>query len=88
MKLIIAITRDEDGEKIINTLVERSYRVTRMASTGGFLHRGMTTMMIGTEDEKVDDVITLVKRNCTPVSENGDRCTTIFVLNVNQFAQV
>ena len=88
MKLIIAITRDEDCEKLIGDLIANEYRVTRIASTGGFLRRGMTTMMIGIDDEKVDDVISLLKSNHTPVSETGNRRTTLFVLNVDQFEQV
>lgn len=88
MKLIIAITRDEDSENIIESLLENDYRVTRIASTGGFLRRGMTTMMIGVEAEKVDDVINIVRGKCVPVSEPNQRCTTMFVLNVDQFTQV
>jgi uncharacterized protein YaaQ len=87
MKLIIAITRDEESDSIINGLIQDEYRVTRIASTGGFLRRGMTTMMIGVEDEKVDGVIDCIKGNCAPVSDSDQR-TTIFVLNVNQFMQV
>lgn len=88
MKLIIAITRDEDSESIISDLIQEEYRVTRIASTGGFLRRGQTTMMIGVEDENVDDVIAILKGKCTPVSESDQRCTTIFVLNVDHFVQV
>lgn len=88
MKLIIAITRDEDCEKMIGALIAKEYRVTRIASTGGFLRRGMTTMMIGVEDEKVDDVITTARSNFTSGSEIDKRLTTIFVLNVDRFEQV
>ena len=88
MKLIIAITRDEDCEKMIGALIAKEYRVTVIASTGGFLRRGMTTMMIGVEEEKVDDVIATVRNNFTSNSEIGRRHTTIFVLNVDQFTQV
>lgn len=88
MKLIIVIIRDEDSDNIINTLVDNEFRVTRIASTGGFLRKGMTTMMIGVEDEKVDEVFQLMRENCAPVAENGIRRATMFVLNVDRFAQV
>ncbi|MFN2213500.1 MAG: cyclic-di-AMP receptor [Anaerolineales bacterium] len=88
MKLIIAITRDEDSEDIIKNLIREGFRVTRIASTGGFLRRGMTTLMIGVEDEEVDLAITNLKDKCRPVPENNERCTTIFVLNVTEFTQV
>lgn len=88
MKLIIAITRDEDSDKILESLVEKEFRVTRIASTGGFLRRGMTTMMIGVEDDKVDEAFRIVGDKCAPVAEYGSRCTTMFVLNVDRFVQV
>lgn len=88
MKLIIAITRDEKSENMIHSLIEKDYRVTRIASTGGFLRRGMTTMMIGVEDEKVEEAIQLMREKCAPVADPGTRCTTLFVLNVDRFTQV
>lgn len=88
MKLIIAITRDEDSENIIESLLKNDFRVTRIASTGGFLRRGMTTMMIGIEDEKVDEVFQIMGEICAPVAENGIRRATMFVLNVDRFAQI
>jgi uncharacterized protein YaaQ len=88
MKLVIAITRDEDSEDIITTLIDHEYRVTRIASTGGFLRRGMTTLMIGVEDQKVDGVIDNLRNKCVPVPQDEERCTTIFVLDVKQFTRV
>jgi uncharacterized protein YaaQ len=88
MKLIIAIARDEDSDAIISALIEREYRVTRIASTGGFLRRGMTTMMVGVDEEKVDDVITVFESSFSSVAGDGKRRTTIFVLNVEHFTQV
>jgi len=89
MKLIIAIVRDEECEQISQSLLEKEFRVTRIASTGGFLRRGMTTLMIGVKDEKVDEAIHLVGDMCTPGADSpGTRCATLFVLNVDQFIQV
>ena len=36
MKMIIAIIRDSDNESVSQALVTNSFRVTRIASTGGF----------------------------------------------------
>lgn len=88
MKLIIAITRDEDSENVINSLIQKEYRVTKIASTGGFLRRGNTTLMIGVEDEKVDHVIDILRKISDPRSQENERSMTIFVLNVDQFTQV
>ncbi len=88
MKLIIAIVRDEDCDQVIQTLIKEEFRVTRIASTGGFLRRGMTTLMIGVEDENVDPVIKIVGDHCHSTADQYRRYATLFVLNVDQFLQV
>lgn len=64
MKLIIAIIHDEDSHELIKKLTEKNYGVTKLASTGGFLKSGNTTLLVGTQKEKVDDVITIIKDVC------------------------
>ena len=88
MKLIIAIIRNEESDEILQSLVQGEFRVTRIASTGGFLRRGVTTLMIGVEDEKVEEAIQLVGDKCAPATQPGSRCSTLFVLNVEEFIQV
>ena len=88
MKLIIAIIRDEESDEVLQSLIQGEFRVTRIASTGGFLRRGMTTLMIGVEDDKVDEAIQLVGDKCAPSTQPGSRCATLFVLNIEEFIQV
>ncbi|KGG80888.1 hypothetical protein Y919_03850 [Caloranaerobacter azorensis H53214] len=64
MKLIIAIVQDEDAPKLIDVLMENNYSITKLASTGGFLKSGNTTLLIGVEKEKVDEVIKIIKEFC------------------------
>ena len=64
MKLIIAIVNDEDSLDLIDALTEEHYRVTKLATTGGFLKSGNTTLMIGIEEEKVQLVINIIKDIC------------------------
>lgn len=64
MKLIIAIVQDQDAISLIDDLTEERYRVTKLASTGGFLKSGNTTLLMGVEDEEVDEIISIVDRNC------------------------
>lgn len=64
MKLIIAIVQDQDAISLIGDLTEENYRVTKLASTGGFLKSGNTTLLIGVEEDEVDEVISIVDRNC------------------------
>lgn len=88
MKLIIAIIRDVDNEAVCQALVRADFRVTQVASTGGFLRKGSTTLMIGVEDERVGEAIKIVREHTTYPQEAGMKRATIFVLNVAQFTQL
>lgn len=62
MKLIIAIVQDEDSGILIDELMAEDFRVTKLASTGGFLKSGNTTLLIGLEDEKVESCIHTINK--------------------------
>lgn len=62
MKLVMAIVKDDDSFNIMNALNIEGFSVTKLASTGGFLKVGNTTLICGVEDEKVDFVIDIIKK--------------------------
>ncbi len=64
MKLIYAIVRSDNEDDVVATLNGARYQVTKLASTGGFLRKGNSTLMIATDDEKVDDCIEIIKKEC------------------------
>ncbi len=64
MKLVIAIVHDDDVQNLIGDLTGKDFRVTKLATTGGFLKAGNTTLLIGVEDEQVDNVVKIIKDNC------------------------
>jgi len=64
MKLIVAIVQDQDVNALMDALTEKKYRVTKLSSTGGFLKSGNNTLLIGVEDDKVNEVKELVDHNC------------------------
>ena len=64
MKLIIAVIEDQYTNEIIKTLMENKLRVTKLSSTGGFLKSGNTTLLIGVEDESVDEVVDIIESTC------------------------
>ncbi len=64
MKLIIAIVQDEDSSRLLTGLMNKGFGVTKLATTGGFLRAGNTTMMIGVEDEKVPEAIEAIEAVC------------------------
>jgi len=88
MKMIVAIIRDSDNDPVTKALIDADFRVTRIASTGGFLRHGMSTLMIGVEDEKVDAAIEVVRESTQPEVEPGIKRATLFVLPVNNFTQI
>ncbi len=76
--MVIAVVQDKDSARLSQKLVQNGYRATKLASTGGFLRAGNTTFLIGTDDERVPDVIQIIEQNCqsrnqmvTPVSPLG-----------------
>jgi uncharacterized protein YaaQ len=60
MKMIIAIVSSDDASNVQKGLIKEHYQATKLATTGGFLMKGNTTFLIGTEDEKVNDIIQII----------------------------
>jgi uncharacterized protein YaaQ len=87
MKLILAIVHDSDADPVTQGLTSAKFRVTRVASTGGLLRRGMTTLLIGLEADQVDAAIQVLRETCTPAAE-GEKRATIFVVPVDRFEQI
>ena len=73
MKIILAVVRDLDADPVMNTLVSKGYRVTRLASTGGFLRRGNVTMMIGVDANEVKIVTSLLRSTVGPPEKDQHR---------------
>ncbi len=64
MKLIVVIVQDTDANALIKALGKERLEVTKLASTGGFLREGNTTLLIGVEEERMETVKTILKETC------------------------
>ena len=64
MKLIIAIVQDEDSSRLISHLMNDGFSATKLATTGGFLRAGNTTLISGVEDDKLDVAIEIIEKIC------------------------
>ena len=64
MKLIIAIVQDEDSARLVRGLMDAGYGVTKLATTGGFLRSGNTTLLVGVEDERFDGAMEVIEKVC------------------------
>jgi uncharacterized protein YaaQ len=60
MKLVLAIVSNDDASNVSAALTKDNFSVTRLATTGGFLRAGNTTLIVGCEDELVERVIDLI----------------------------
>jgi uncharacterized protein YaaQ len=65
VKLVVSIVHNEDAGPLVDALLEREYRATRLHSSGGFLKQSNATIIVGVEDAKVDEVLEIVRENCT-----------------------
>ena len=62
-KLIIAIVSNEDSTAASRALTKGGFSVTRLATTGGFLQAGNTTFLVGTDDTRVDEVLSIIEKH-------------------------
>ena len=65
MKLIIAIINKEDSSELIRQLNKAKFMSTKLATTGGFLRAGNITLLIGVEEERVDECLAVMKECCS-----------------------
>jgi uncharacterized protein YaaQ len=87
MKMIILILKDQLTDAVTARLTGANYRVTRIASTGGFLRSGIATLLIGVEEAQVDPAITLIREVVTAEPAEEPQAT-LFVVPVSRFEQV
>ncbi len=69
MKLVVAIVHNEDAGALVDALLEREHRATRLHSSGGFLKQSNATIIVGVDDDKVDEIMGIVRANCTARSQ-------------------
>lgn len=92
MKLMIAIVQDEDASRLTDNLMEEGFSITKLATTGGFLRAGNTTLLIGVEDEKLQAAMTVIEKTCkqrkqmvstTPAVAGMPGAYTVFPIEVS-----
>jgi uncharacterized protein YaaQ len=94
-KLVIAVIQNEVADAVVDALLEADFRTTRLASTGGFLRRGNTTLMIGADEGQVDTVLSILRqsaRSGMTQPESGDgvpaAAATVFVLDLEEYQRL
>lgn len=69
MKLVFAVVQDYDANQLLEAITNVGFRATQIASTGGFLRVGNTTLMMGVEDHHVSRVVRIIDANCRERTE-------------------
>jgi uncharacterized protein YaaQ len=64
MKLVVAIVQDYDTDRLLSAITDAGLRATRIASTGGFLRMGNTTVILGVEDDQVQLCLDVLGKTC------------------------
>ena len=64
MKLIIAIVQDYDCDRLLRAVTTAGLSATKLASTGGFLRTGNTTVLMGVDDDRVPACLRLIEQSC------------------------
>ncbi len=94
-KLVVTVIQNEVADAVVDALLEAEYRATRLASTGGFLRRGNTTLLIGADEDQVEQVLDLVRQNArsgVAPTDSGDNAmaaaATVFVLDLEEYQRL
>jgi uncharacterized protein YaaQ len=64
VKLVVAVVHNEDARTLIDALLAHEYRATWLHSTGGFLKQSNATILLGIDEAKVEEVVSLVRQHC------------------------
>ena len=62
MKMVFAIISKADEDITVTALHEAGFYATRLSTIGGFLKKTNTSVIVGTEDEKVSQVLDILKK--------------------------
>lgn len=95
MKLVMAVVQADAAAKTAEALIEAGFRVTRIATTGGWLRRENTTLLSGVEDERVEEMLAALRRvgvrpeqpgpDNTPENAANTGRGIVFVMDVERF---
>ena len=64
MKLIVAIINSDDSQNVLSEITKAGFYTTKLSTTGGFLRAGNLTLLMGVEDDKVDELLEILRANC------------------------
>lgn len=63
-KLVLAIVQDEDADALTASLVAEQFGLTRTDAAGGFLREGNVLFMLGVPEDRLGQLLAIVRRTC------------------------
>ena len=63
-KLCVIVASNHDADRLMRALVAADFIATKIASSGGFLRRGNTTILTGVPTGALDELMDIVRREC------------------------
>ena len=88
MKLMIIIVSSIDSDSLIKSMLNEGFRITRISSSGGFVRRGSSTLLLGVEADKVERARQMVHEHCPPTIDPSLKKVAIYVLKVDRFEKL
>lgn len=70
MKLILAIINKDDASGLADGLKKNNLSSTKIESQGSFLGKQSSIFLVATEEDKIKDVIEIIKGCCKTHEEN------------------
>lgn len=64
MKLVLAIVQDEDANALSESLLAERFSLTRINTAGGFLREGNVSFLLGVDEERLGQLLSIIRRNC------------------------
>ncbi len=62
VKLAIVVLSNAQADEAVEALLKAGHRVTRLASTGGLLRQGNTTLLVGAEDKHMEEIMDILRQ--------------------------
>ena len=69
MKLLIAIINNDDSHRILNAIGRAGLYATKLSTSGGFMRSGNLTLILGVEEDRVDEALEILRINCSKREE-------------------
>lgn len=92
MKLLLAIVEDDLAFEVAKELSEHGIRSTKLSSSGGFLKKGNTTLLVGIDDNRVDETVqtirTVIAKNPVDDADGNEFAANIFILPIQSYEQM